>query len=65
MSIHKMWFPFRSHMFPEIDREIITMAILLPTADSKSVVISYKRKFVHEVLVNRLVKFAQEKNVVR
>ena len=35
--------------------------ILLPLADSKRVVVSYKRKYVHKVLVNRLVKPAQEK----
>ena len=33
--------------------------ILLPSADSRKVVV--KRKYVHEVLVNRLVKLAQEK----
>ena len=36
--------------------------ILLPCADSRRVVVRYKRKYVHEVLVNRLlVKLAQEK----
>ena len=43
----------------EIDHEIISTAILLPSADPRRVV-SYKRKYVHEVLVNRLVKLAQE-----
>ena len=43
----------------------ISMAILLPSADSRRVVVSYKQKYVHEVLVNRLVKLAQEKSVVR
>ena len=28
-------------------------------------VVNYKRKYVHEVLVNRLVKLAQEKSVIR
>ena len=37
------------------------MAILLPSADSRRVVVSDKLKYVHKVLVNRLVKFAQEK----
>ena len=46
-------------------REIISTAILLLSADSRRVVVSYKRKYVHEVLVNCLVKLAQEKNVVR
>ena len=45
----------------EIDYEIISTAILLPSADSRRVVISYKRKFVPKVLVNWLVKLAQEK----
>ena len=56
--------PAQSHTFAEIDHEIISMAILLPSADSRRVV-SYKRKYVHEVLVNCLVKLAQEKSVVR
>ena len=42
-----------------------TTAILLPSADSRRVVVSYKRKYVHEVLVNHLVKLALEKSVVR
>ena len=36
------------------------MVILLPSADSRRVVVSYKRKYVNKVLVN-LVKLAQEK----
>ena len=43
----------------EIDHEIITTAILLPSADSRRVVVSYKRMYVHQILVNRLVKLAQ------
>ena len=35
--------------------------MLLPSADSRRVVVSYKGKYVHEVLGNRLVMFAQEK----
>ena len=42
-------------------REIISTAILLPSADSREVVVSYKQKYVHEVLVYCLVKLAQEK----
>ena len=53
----------RSHTFTEIIHEI-SLAILLPSADSRRVVVSYKRKNVHEVLVNCLVKHAQEKSVV-
>ena len=49
----------------EIDREITSTAILLPSADSRKVFVGYKRKYVHEVLVNRLVKLAQEKSLVR
>ena len=48
--------PAQSHTFVEIDHEIISSAIL----HSRSVVV-YKRKYVQEVLVNRLVKLAQEK----
>ena len=55
--------PVRSHTFVEIDHEMISTVILLPSADSfkKRVVVSYKRKYVHELLVNRLFKPAQEK----
>ena len=49
--------PARSHTFVEIDHEIISTVILLPSADS----FNYKRKYVHELLVNRLFKPAQEK----
>ena len=52
---------FESLTFIEIDHEIIFPAILLPFADLGRVVVSYKRKCVHEVLVNCLVKLAQEK----
>ena len=38
--------PARSHIFVEIDHEIISMAILLPSADSRRVVVSYKQKYV-------------------
>ena len=50
-----------SHTSVEIDHEIIFTAILLPSVDSRRVVVSYKRKYVHKVLVKRLVKPAQEK----
>ena len=46
----------QSHTFMEIDRESF-----LQSADSRRDVVSYKRKYVHQVLVNCLVKFAQEK----
>ena len=54
-----------SHTFVEIDHEIISTAILLPSTDSRRVVVSYKRKYVLELLVNCLVKLAEEKSVVR
>ena len=37
----------------------------LPLNHSRRVVVSYKRKYVHKVLVNCLFKLAQEKSVVR
>ena len=42
----------RSYTFADIDHEIISMAFLLPSTDSRRVVVSYKRKYVHKVLVN-------------
>ena len=36
-----------------------------PLPDSRRVAVSDKRKYVHEVLVNGLVKLAQKKSVVR
>ena len=55
----------RSHNFVEIDHDIISTAILLPSVDSRRVVVSYKQKYVQEVLVDRLVKLAEEKSVIR
>ena len=49
-------------VFVEIDHEIISTAILLPSAGARRVVVSYKRTFVHELLVNCSVKLVQ-KNV--
>ena len=59
--------PAQSYTFMENDHEIISMAILLPSAVSRKVVVSYKRKYVHKVLlVNCLVKLAMENlSVVR
>ena len=37
----------------------------LPLIYSRRVVVSYKRKYVHKLLVNRLLKPAQEKSVVK
>ena len=55
----------RSHTFIEIDHEIISMVILLPSTDSRRVVVSYKHKYVNEELVNSFFKLAQEKSEVR
>ena len=57
--------PTRSHSFMEIDHEIFSTTILLHSAVARRVVVSYKRKYVHEVLIKCLVKFAQEKSVVK
>ena len=54
--------PAQSHTFVEIDHEIILRSFSsLPLNHSRRVVVSYKRKYVHEVLVNCLFKLAQEK----
>ena len=55
--------PALSHTFVKIDHEVISTAIIssLPLNHSRSVVVSYKQKYVHEVLVNCLFKLAQEK----
>ena len=53
--------PAQSHTFVEIDLEIISAIILLPSNYSRRVVVSYKRKYVHKVLVSCLFKLAQEK----
>ena len=45
--------PAQSYTFAEIDHEIISMVILLPSADSRRLVVSYKGKCVHKVLANR------------
>ena len=55
--------PARSHTFVEIDHEIISTVILLPSADSskKGCCQLQAKVYVHELLVNRLFKPAQEK----
>ena len=53
--------PIWSHTFVEIDHEIISKVILLPSAVSRGDVVSYKWKYMQEVLVRRLDKLAQEK----
>ena len=43
--------PVRSHTFVEIGHEMISTVILpLPLIHSRRVVVSYKRKYVHELL---------------
>ena len=51
----------RPHTFEGINHEIISTSILLPSADLRRVVVSYKGKYVHEILVNCLVKLARKK----
>ena len=53
----------RSHTFVEIDHEIITTVILLN--HSRRVVVSYKRKYVHEVYWLTACSILPRKNVVR
>ena len=51
-----------THTFVEIEHKIISTAILLPSAESfKNGCCQLETKYVHEVLVNRLFKLAQEK----
>ena len=49
----------------DYNHEILSMPIFHLSADFKRVVVSYKLKYVHEALVNCLVKLAQEKSVAR
>ena len=54
--------PARSHTFVEIDHEKFLRSFSsLPLIHSRRVVVSYKRKYVHKLLVIRLFKPAQEK----
>ena len=58
--------PARPHTLVEIDYEIISTSFSsLPLNHSRRIVVSYKQKYAHEVLVNCLFKLAQEKSVVR
>ena len=50
--------PFLSHTFVKTGHEITSKAILLPSPDSRRIIVSNKRKYVHKVLVNCLVKLA-------
>ena len=54
--------PARSHIFVEIDHEIISTVILLPSADSfKKGCCQLQAKVCAQLLVNRLFTPAQEK----
>ena len=44
--------PARLLTFMKIDHEIISTTILLPSADSRRVVVSYIQNYVHKVMVN-------------
>ena len=57
--------PALSHSFMEIDHEINSMAILLPSTDSRRFVVSYMQKYVQEIPVNHSVKLVQGKSVAR
>ena len=59
-------FPARSHTFVEIDHEIISTVILLPSAESfMKGCCQLQAKVCARLLVNCLFKLAQEKSVVR
>ena len=56
----------QSNTLVKIDHKIISTVILLfQLIYSRRVVVRYKRKYVHELLVNHLFKLAQKKSVVR
>ena len=58
--------PARSHTFVEIDHEIISTVILLPSAESfMKGCCQLQAKVCARLLVNCLFKLAQEKSVVR
>ena len=58
--------PAQSHNFLEIDHEIISTVILLPSAESfMKVCYQLQAKVCARLLVNCLFKLAQEKSVVR
>ena len=58
--------PARSHTFVEIDHEIISTVVLLPSAESfMKGCCQLQAKLCARLLVNCLFKLAQEKSVVR
>ena len=56
--------PVRSHTFVEIDHEIISTVILLPSAESFEKGCFQLQANVHEVLVNCLFKLAQDRPTI-
>ena len=48
--------PARSHTLVKIDHEIISTVILLPSADSRRVIVSDKQKYADKVLAGLLAK---------
>ena len=57
--------PHWSPYFCQIDHETFSMVILLPSADSRRVVVNDWREYVHEVLVSCLFKLGLGKSVTR
>ena len=53
--------PVPSHTFVECDREIISTVILLLPLIQEGLLSFTSEKYVHEILVNRLIRLAQEK----
>ena len=62
MQLQSSSIPARFHTFVEINHEIISTAILLPSSGFLSVT---SENNVQEVLVNHLFKLAEEQSVVR
>ena len=53
--------PARSHTIVEIVKKFLRLLTSVPRIHSRRFVVSYKRKYVHKVLVNCLFKLAEEK----
>ena len=52
---------YRTYFHGDNDHDLISTVILLLPLDSRKVAVSYKRMYVHEILVTRIFKLAQEK----
>ena len=57
--------PARSHTFVEINHEIVSMFNLLLPLIQEGLLSVTSESIIHKVLVNHLIKLAQEKSVVR